>query len=60
MKYLLDFLDINEDENITKEEVENFFLMSYVTDLKTKKKISNMIEIFFPEKRLQRNKRELI
>lgn len=59
MKYFLDFLDINENENITKEEVENFFLISYVTDLKTKKKISNMIEVFFPSKRNQRDKREL-
>lgn len=50
---------MNEDENITKEEVENFFLISYVTDLKTKKKISNMIEVFFPSKRIQRDKREL-
>lgn len=47
--FLLEFFELNDDEMILKKEVENFFLLSFVTDLKTKKKVVDMIEVLFPD-----------
>ncbi|CAK83449.1 unnamed protein product (macronuclear) [Paramecium tetraurelia] len=54
-----DLLDLNEDEEISKDELENQFLLSFVQDVRTNKTILEMIDSFFTDKVKKREKKEI-
>ncbi|CAD8082237.1 unnamed protein product [Paramecium sonneborni] len=54
-----DLLDLNEDEEISKDELENQFLLSFVQDVRTNKKVSEMVDQFFIDYGRIRQKREI-
>ncbi|CAD8178610.1 unnamed protein product [Paramecium pentaurelia] len=54
-----DFIDINEDDQISKSELEGLFLTSFVQDLRTNKRVYEMIDQFFPNNVQVRIKRDI-
>ncbi|CAD8078721.1 unnamed protein product [Paramecium primaurelia] len=54
-----DLLDLNEDEEIQKDELENQFLLSFVQDVRTNKTVLEMIDSFFIDKIKKRDKKEI-
>ncbi|CAK78542.1 unnamed protein product (macronuclear) [Paramecium tetraurelia] len=54
-----DFIDINEDDQISKTELEGLFLASFVQDLRTNKRVYEVIDQFFPNNAQIRIKREV-
>ncbi|CAD8095052.1 unnamed protein product [Paramecium sonneborni] len=54
-----DFIDINEDEQIQKSELESLFLVSFVQDVRTNKRVYEIVDQFFTNNTQVRLKRDI-